>query len=335
MRLATTLALAGLLALPMAAQAQTQAQAQPDPATPEQLVDALEGIFGRNAGQRRAHPKGFCAVGEWTATGAGAALSKAVTLAPGTRAPVLARFSLAGGNPRAPDNVDNVRGLAMRLDLPGNETHDFVVISAPLFGVRTPEQFRDNLLVRRPNPATGQPDQARIQAFVAANPEVTRQAAYIRANPPSDSYASAPYFGVHSFMFTNAAGRTQPARWSFEPVEGRRSMTAEDRQRLGPDFLADEMAARLGRGAAEWRVFLTPAQPGDALTDATVAWPEDRPKVEVARLRISRIAAADACTGQMFSPVAVPEGIEPSDDPILQMRTPAYAVSFSRRAQGQ
>lgn len=331
MRLATALALTTMLALPAAAQSPAPA----NPATPDQLVDALEGVFGRNAGLRRAHPKGFCVEGEWASTGAGAALSTAVTLAPGTRVPVLGRFSLAGGNPRAPDNVDNARGLALRLDLPGNESQDFVVISAPMFGVRTPEQFRDNLLVRRPDPATGQPDQARIQAFVAANPEVTRQAAWIRANPPSDSYASAPYFGVHSFLFTNAAGQTRPARWTFEPVEGRRSMTPEDRQRLGANFLEGEMTARLGRGPAEWRVFLTPAQDGDPLTDATQAWPEDRPRIEVARLSIRRIAAADACTGLMFSPVSLPRGIDPSDDPILQMRTPAYAESFGRRSGGQ
>ncbi|MBP0466896.1 catalase family peroxidase [Roseomonas sp. PWR1] len=331
MRLALAIALTGLLALPAA----SRAQAPSNPATPEQLVDALEGMFGRNAGLRRAHPKGFCAEGEWVSTGAGAALTTAATLAPGVRAPVLARFSLAGGNPRAPDNVDNARGLAMRLDLPGNESQDFVVISAPVFGVRTPEQFRDNLIARRPDPATGQPDQARIQAFVAANPEVTRQAAWIRANPPSDSYASAPYFGVHSFLFTNAAGQVRPARWSFEPAEGRRSMTPEDRQRLGANFLEAELAARLARGPAEWRVFLTPAQEGDVLTDATLAWPEDRPRVEVARLSIRRVAAADACTGLMFSPVSLPRGIDPSEDPILQMRTPAYAESFSRRSGGQ
>ena len=331
MRIALALAMTGLLALPAGAQTQPLA----NPATPDQLVDALEGVFGRNAGLRRAHPKGFCVEGEWTSTGAGAALTTAATLAPGTRVPVLGRFSLAGGNPRAPDNVDNVRGLAMRLELPGNETHDFVVISAPIFGVRTPEQFRDNLLARRPDPATRQPDQARIQAFVAANPEVTRQGAWIRANPPSDSYASAPYFGVHTFLLTNAAGQSRPVRWSFEPVEGRRSMTAEDRQRLGPNFLEAEMATRLARGPAEWRVFLTPGQDGDPLTDATLAWPEDRPRIEVARLSIRRTAAADACTGLMFSPVSLPRGMDPSDDPILQMRTPAYAESFSRRSQGQ
>jgi catalase len=33
----------------------------------------------------------------------------------------------------------------------------------------------------------------------------------------------------------------------------------------------------------------------------------------------------------MFDPMVLPEGIEPSDDPVLWVRSPAYAVSFSRR----
>ncbi len=71
------------------------------------------------------------------------------------------------------------------------------------------------------------------------------------------------------------------------------------------------------------------------LTDATVGWPEDRARVEVARLAIRGVAAAEACTGLMFSPVSLPRGIDASEDPILQMRTPAYAESFGRRANGQ
>lgn len=315
-----------LAALPGAAPAQSM---------PERLVQSLEGLFGAHAGQRRAHPKGLCVAGEWSSTGAGAALTTAPSLAAGTRVPVEGRFSLAGGNPNAPDNVDNARGLALHMVLPGGQAHDFVLISAPLFGVRTPEDFATNLENRRPDPSTGRPDQAKIAAWVAAHPEATRQAAWIRANPPSDSYAAAPYFGVHTFLFRDAAGKVSPARWRFEPVEGRRSLTAEDRQRLGPDFLAGEIAARLERGPAEWRVFLVFPEPGDALTDATVAWPEDRRSLEVARLRLDRVTPREACERRLFSPIALPDGIAPSDDPILAIRTAAYAVSFAKRVRGQ
>lgn len=302
---------------------------------PERAVGALEGVFGAHAGQRRAHPKGFCAGGEWISTGAGAAVSVAPTLAAGARVPVQARFSLAGGNPNAPDNVDNARGLALHMALPGGQAHDFVLISLPLFAVRTPEDFATNLELRRPDPSTGRPDQARIDAFVAGQPGFARVGAWFRANPPSDSYASAPYFGVHTFMLRDAAGAVQPARWVFEPVGGRRGLTPEDRQRLGANFLGAELEERLGRGPAEWRVSLVFPEAGDPLTDATVAWPEGRRSLEVARLVLDRVQPKEACERLMFSPIALPEGIAPSEDPVLRFRTAAYAVSFAKRVRGQ
>lgn len=318
----------GLLAAPALAQA-------PAPTMPERAVNALEGLFGTHAGQRRAHPKGFCVSGEWTATGAGAALSVAPTLAAGARFPVQGRFSLAGGNPAAPDNVDNARGLALHMALPGGQVHDFVMISVPLFPVATPEDFATNLELRRPDAATGRPDQDKINAFVAARPGFARAGAWFRENPPSDSYASAPYFGVHSFLLRNAAGQVQPVRWLFEPVAGRRGMTVEDRQRLGANFLGTELEQRLARGPAEWRVSVVLPQEGDALTDPTQAWPADRRSIEVARLVLNKAEPGGACERTMFSPIALPDGIAPSDDAILRFRTAAYAVSFAKRIRGQ
>jgi catalase len=315
--------------------ATAQAQTPPTPTMPERAVNALEGLFGAHAGQRRAHPKGFCVRGAWISTGAGAALSTAPSLAAGARIPVQGRFSLAGGNPNAPDNADNARGLALHMALPGGQVHDFVMISLPLFAVRTPEDFAQNLEIRRPDPATGKPDAEKIAAFVAARPGFARSGAWFRANPPSDSYASAPYFGVHTFLFRNAAGQVQPARWSFEPVGGRRGMTPEDRQRLGPDFLGAELAQRLAQGPAEWRVMLSFPEAGDPLTDATEAWPAERRSLEVARLVLDKAEPKEACERMMFSPIALPDGIAPSDDPVLRFRTAAYAVSFSKRVRGQ
>jgi catalase len=41
--------------------------------------------------------------------------------------------------------------------------------------------------------------------------------------------------------------------------------------------------------------------------------------------------ALQKCQAAMSNPLQLPEGIEPSDDPILQIRPAAYAVSVSRR----
>lgn len=37
------------------------------------------------------------------------------------------------------------------------------------------------------------------------------------------------------------------------------------------------------------------------------------------------------CDGEMFDPTGVPDGIEPSDDPVLAVRAEACAASFTRR----
>ena len=48
----------------------------------------------------------------------------------------------------------------------------------------------------------------------------------------------------------------QPARWVFEPVAGRRGMTAEDRQRLGANFLgALQVQNELGPTAVVATIF--------------------------------------------------------------------------------
>ncbi|WP_144184511.1 catalase family peroxidase [Elioraea rosea] len=301
----------------------------------EQLVDAFEGVFGVHAGARRSGAKGVCATGEFIATGAAAHLTKAATLREGVRAPVLARFSVGGGNPNAPDASPSVRGLSFAIEGPGGEAHEFVLINAPVFGARTPESFLTFLRVRQADPATGRVNAEAVAAANAAHPDWAPQMAYLRENAPPASYATAPYFGVNSFVLVDAAGARRHARWTFEPVAGRVGLTAEERASRPRDFLDTELRDRLGRGPAEWRVLLTLAAPGDAVDDAVTAWPADRETLQVGLLRITAADAAGtkgACDGRFFNPTLLPDGIEPSNDPILTIRAEVYAVSLSRRS---
>src|SRR4029077_3714090 len=80
--------------------------------TPVQVVNSLEGTFGIHQGQRRNHTKGMCAVGEFVATDGATVLSR-TPLFSGARVPVIARFSVAGGNPNAPDTTKSARGMAL------------------------------------------------------------------------------------------------------------------------------------------------------------------------------------------------------------------------------
>ena len=120
-------ALGAIAALILAGSAVAAFAADP---TPADLVDALNSVFGKHPGDRAAHTKGFCVTGQFTPSADAPKLSKAPHFA--KPVPVIARFSLGGGDPKAPDNAqDNVRGLAVKFDLGNGAATDIVTISAP------------------------------------------------------------------------------------------------------------------------------------------------------------------------------------------------------------
>ena len=163
-------ALAFLLA-PAAAPAQ-----EPDP---EAIVDAFNAVFGKFPNTRASGAKGVCVTGTFTPSAEAAGLSKAPQFA--KAAPVVGRFSMGGGNPKVSDKVKGTtRGFALRFA--GDEPMALVMISAPVFGSKTPQQLMAGLAARVPG-ADGKPDAEKVKAFVAANPETTRQAAWLNARP--------------------------------------------------------------------------------------------------------------------------------------------------------
>src|SRR5262249_39691524 len=89
----------------------------PNVLTPARFVDGLEEVNGVPSGFRRNHAKGVGVSGFFESNGNGVRLSKAVVFQPG-QVPVLARFSLGGGQPEAADTPATVRGLGLQFSLP-------------------------------------------------------------------------------------------------------------------------------------------------------------------------------------------------------------------------
>jgi catalase len=83
----------------------------------------------------------------------------------------------------------------------------------------------------------------------------------------------------------------------------------------------------------QWRLVLTIGQPGDPTSDATIAWPAEREKIDAGTLTIDRIESEDTSPVRTinFDPLVLPDGISGSDDPLLSARSAAYSVSFTRR----
>jgi catalase len=296
------------------------------------FVDALNAVFGIHSGARASHAKGICVRGTFTPDPEASSLSKAPPFQ--NDVPVLARFSLGGGNPKAPDNAEaNVRGLAVRFD-PDDAYTDLVMVSAPVFFAKTPQQMIEFLQVRVPVAGTGKPDQDKIKAFSEAHPETTRQGAWVASRPVPASYASVNYWAIHAFTLTNAEGETSVVKFKAIPAEGGEGLSDEKAQAKGTDFYAAELKERLAAGPAEFNLVAIVGEEGDPTDDPTVMWDEDaRSKVALGTLSMEAFEENAVCDAITFDPTNLAEGIEgPENDPIFHARSESYAVSLTRRA---
>ena len=179
---------------------------------PNKMVDTFERVGGKFDGFRRSGAKGVCAVGEFIGSAQGRGLSSSSAFS-GQPVPVVVRFSVGGGNPKAPDNAKSQRNLALQFDLPGGERWQMGNISAPVFGAATPDQFLGRLESLAPDPETKRPNPDKVKAFADANPEVLLQGKHFASQPVPASYAKVNYWGVHGFGFVNAAGQKQMGKW--------------------------------------------------------------------------------------------------------------------------
>ncbi len=315
-----------------AALAWPPAFAQSKDVDPTTMVDAFEATNGKFEGYRRSGAKGICAMGEFTGTADARALSSASVFS-GSAVPVIARFSVGGANPKAPDNTKGQRNMALQFNLPGGESWQMGNISSPVFGASSPAQMLGRVESLRPDPATRAPDPARVKAFADANPEVLLQGRYFASQPVPASFASVNYWGVHAHGFVNARGDKQWGKWIFEPVAGLQGLSDDEAKAKGPAFLFDDLRQRVKDGKVAFNFNLELAQPGDRLDSATVPLPEGRKKVNLGTLRITSVAedAGGACLNITFNPMVMPKGVEPSADPMLAARAAPYAVSLGRR----
>lgn len=299
---------------------------------PDQLVDALEGTFGKNAGFRRSGAKGICATGFFVGTPDGRELSNAAVFK-GAELPTVIRFSIGGGSPKAPDK-GKVRGLSMKISGPGKEEWHQVNISTPVFSAATPASFKEFLEARKPDPAKGGPDPAKVKAYNDSHPDSKPQLDYIAKAPVMSSWATSNYWGVNAFQFADAKGKKVFGKWVLEPARGVEPLSDEQLKALPNDFLVDDLKARVAKGGVAFNFNVQIAEAGDVVNNATVPLPANRKVVTAGRLVIEKVdETGKSCDSMMFNPLVLPKGITPSDDPILMARPGSYAVSLGRRLQ--
>ncbi|MCJ2035134.1 catalase family peroxidase [Methylobacterium sp. J-068] len=300
--------------------------------TAEQTIDVMNKLFGTHPGKRANHAKGVVAEGSFTPSAEAGRISKA-SLFQGPAVPVTIRFSDATGVPTIPDGAANANphGMSLKFKLVDGSEMDVVLNALKYFPVATGEEFRDLLqAVAASGPDAAHP--TALERFTATHPAAATAGG--TAKTPS-SLARQTYNGVNAFVFVDKDGKRQPFRFRFVPVQGEDLLAPEEAAKRGPDYLMAEIGPRIAKEPARFTVQAQLAAPGDPTNDATKPWPDDRRTVDLGVLTVSKVVpdSAEAEKALLFMPNALTDGIEVSDDPLIDARVQAYAVSFGRRSQ--
>jgi catalase len=297
------------------------------------LLQQFDTIFGLHPGFRPAHAKGVMLTGTFTPASGAQQLTEAPHVTRATT-PVTVRFSNSTGLPTLPDNAPdaNPRGLAVRFNLAEHVHTDIVSHSTDGFPTRTGQEFLE-LLRAIATSGPDVPSPKPVEQFLGSHPAAL---AFVQAPKPfPSSFARETYFGVTAFVFTNASGQKRYGRYRIQPEEGNDFLSAEQVAALSANYHFDEIVERVANRPIRFQIRVQLANDGDQTDDATVHWPADREVFDLGTLELTSAVADDAVQQKqvIFDPIPRVKGIEPSADPLLELRAAIYLLSGRRRRQ--
>jgi catalase len=299
---------------------------------PQQIADAMAQLNGGvHTGFRFAHAKGMVLTGTFTPAKGAASLSRAAHLR-GPVVPVTVRLSDGTGVPLINDDNPNAspRGMAVRFSLPGEAFTDIVSNSHNGFFVGTADDFLAFLkAIAATKPDSPHPSP--IEQFLAGHPRALK--VITDSKPLPASFAQLGFFGNNAFVFVDSTGAKRTGRYQILPLAGIHHLTAAASSKLSPDYLFDELTKRIARAPVKYRLYVQLANRGDQTNDGSIVWPDDRKKVELGTISLTRIAPnnEELQRSLAFNPIFITEGIELSDDPFVPLRSAVYALSVAHR----
>ena len=297
------------------------------------LVEQFDNIFGLHPGFRPAHAKGVLLTGTFTPSSAAASLTRAPHIARQST-PVTVRFSNSTGLPLLPDNDPNAnpRGLAIRFHLGEHAHTDIISHSTDGFPTRTGQEFLAFLrAVAASDPS--KPSPSPVEVFLSAHPAAL---AFVQTPKPSpSSFAREAYFGVTAFRFTNREGVTRHGRYRILPAAGIEHLDEATSKDKDANYLLDELTRRIAEGPIRFDIQVQIANESDTVDDSTIHWPNDRPLIQFGSLALTQKVTDDQQQQKqiIFDPIPRVDGIDPSDDPLLELRAAIYLLSGRRRRQ--
>ena len=296
-----------------------------------EILQKFDALFGVHPGFRPAHAKGIMLTGSFTPTSEAAALSKAPHLNRPTT-PVSVRFSNSTGIPVIPDNDPNAdpRGCAVRFHLAERVHTDIVAHSTNGFPARTGQDFLEFLTAIAATDLTRFPGSP-LEKYLGTHPAAL---AFVQTpKPPPSSFARETYFGLTAVRFISQDGASRYGRYRLLPEAGNEHLDAAAVAARGPNYLFDEIEQRVAKEPVKFRVVAQLAEDGDTVNDVTVQWPDSRKLLELGTLSFTAPVLDEAHEQKqiIFDPIPRVDGIDASDDPLLELRAAVYLLSGRRR----
>ena len=302
--------------------------------------------------ERIVHARGSAAHGVFQVYESMSEYTKAAFLQdPSVQTPVYVRFSTVQGPRGSADTVRDVRGFAVKFyTQEGN--YDLVGNNMPVFFIQDAIKFPDFVHAVKPEAPnempTGGSAHDTFWDFVSLVPESAHMVLWTmsdRAIPRS--LRTMEGFGIHTFRFVNAAGKSRFIKFHWRPVLGSYSLLWDEAQKLAgkdPDFHRRDLWEAIGRSDfPEFELGVQIIEEEDEhsfgfdLLDPTKLIPEERVPVKIiGKMTLNRNPDNFfAETEQVaFHPGHVVPGIDFSNDPLLQGRLFSYTDTQISRLGG-
>ncbi len=269
----------------------------------------------------------------------------------GQRTPAFVRFSTVAGSKGSFDLARDVRGFAVKLyTQEGN--WDIVGNNIPVFFIQDAIKFPDVIHAVKPEPdrefPQAQSAHDNFWDFVSLMPESTHMLLWVmsdRAIPRSFRFMEG--FGVHTFRFVNARGRSRFVKFHWKPKQGMQSVLWDEAVKINgadPDFHRRDLWNAINSGdLPEWELCVQVFDDAFAdkfefdVLDPTKLIPEEvLPVRPIARLVLDRMVDNFfAETEQVaFCTQNIVPGVDFTNDPLLQGRNFSYLDTQVKRLGG-
>ena len=257
------------------------------------------------------------------------------------KTPVFVRFSTVAGSKGSPDLARDVRGFAVKF-YTEEGTWDLVGNNMPIFFIQDAMKFPDLIHSVKPEPNNEIPQAASAHDtfydFVSRATETLHNHIWVMSDRGIPrSYRMMEGFGIHTFRFINAAGKSHFVKFHWKPVLGVHSVTWDEAVKINgadSDFHRRDLWDAIEAGQfPEWEFGIQIVPEEDEhkydfdLLDPTKLIPEELVPVEIiGKMTLNKNPENFfAETEQVaFLPGHIVPGIDFTNDPLLQGRLFSY-----------